>query len=76
MFCTLLLIVYNIEEAQRIRERCIKRHYWGNYEYKRDLQKLIDELWDCSIEMFGEHRYWDLISDACICIIAIRRSLK
>ena len=65
MFCTLLLIIYNIDEAHRIKTECKKTWYCGPFHGgRRDIQHLADELWDFGISRFGTHRYWDLINDS------------
>jgi hypothetical protein len=77
MLCVLLLIIYNIDEAHRIKKDAEKTWYWGPFHGARgDIRKLAEELWDFGINKFGTHRHWDLINDSYLHLMSIGEAVN
>ena len=76
MICTLMLIVYNIEEANRILEEYFRvgqtTRRWRGGNVTDSIVNLANELWDRG---FYEDQHWDLIQDSYNHIIHLQENL-
>ena len=76
MICTLLLIIYNIDEVDRLRKEYARGDWSSALFCRTSITNLGFELWDFGIKNFGCHRLWNLIHGVNVHFINTSRTIQ